>query len=172
MPGKKLTAAALLAAAAVVLSILESLLFGGLTLGLPGIKLGLANIAVLVALKYSGTGTAYLIGVIKSLASFFAAGSVTVLWYSLAGTLLAVTGMWLMDRYLRCFSLIGVSAFGGFLSNLGQLLVMMLLSHTAEFLFYLPVLTIAGTAAGCLSGLLAAVILSRLGRAERTRTKI
>jgi len=164
--GKKLTFTALLAAAAIVLSILESVLFGGSFFGIPGVKLGLANLAVLLALCMTDSKTAFFIGLIKALASFFVSGVVTMLWYSLAGTLLSVLGMWLLYRYTKCFSLVGISAFGGFLSNLGQLCVMMLISGTAEFLYYLPVLTIFGVLAGSVNGLLATLILKRVPKLE------
>ena len=155
---KKLTFAALLAAAAILLSVFEALVLGGSFFGIPGIKLGLANLAVLIALCKADGKTAFLIAVIKAFASFFVSGAVTVLWYSLAGSVLSVLGMWLVYRYTKCFSLIGVSALGGFLSNLGQLCVMMLLSGTAEFLWYLPVLTLSGVLAGGVIGLLAQLI--------------
>ena len=158
---KKLTTTALLAAAAAVLSIVENLIFGGGLFGIPGAKLGLANIAVILALVMHGGKTAVLIGVIKALAGFFVSGAITALWYALAGTLLSVAGMILLYRYFKCFSLLGISAFGGFLSNLAQLGVMMLLSQTVEFLWYLPILTICGVVSGCINGFLAAVVLSR-----------
>lgn len=158
MRGKKITLTALLAAAAILLSIFESTVLGGSFFGIPGVKLGLANLAVLVALCRLDGKTAFFIAVIKALAGFFVSGAITMLWYSLAGSVLSVLGMWLLYRYTRCFSLMGISAFGGFLSNLGQLCVMMLLSGTAEFLYYLPVLTLSGVAAGFVIGLLALLI--------------
>jgi len=157
---KKLTTTALLAAAAIVLSILEAALFGG-TSGIPGAKLGLANIAVILAMVMFGGKTAILIGVVKALASFFVSGAITTLWYALAGTLLSIAGMLLLHRRFRCFSLLGISAFGGFLSNLAQLAVMMLLTQTVEFLYYLPLLTLFGVASGCINGFLSELVLSR-----------
>lgn len=155
MRGKKLTMTALLGSVAIVLSIFESTVLGGSFFGLPGVKLGLANLAVLLSLRLADGKTAVFAAVLKSLASFFVSGAVTVLWYSLAGSLLSLLGMWLLLRYTKCFSLMGISAAGGFLSNLGQLCIMMLLSGTAEFLYYLPVLTLAGIAAGAVNGFLA-----------------
>lgn len=158
MQGKKLTLTALLGSVAIVLSIFESLVLGGSFFGLPGVKLGLANLAVLLSLRLTNGKTAIFVAALKSLASFFVSGAVTVLWYSLAGSLLSLLGMWLLLRYTECFSLVGISAAGGFLSNLGQLCIMMLLSGTAEFLYYLPILTLAGVAAGAVNGLLALLI--------------
>ena len=162
MRDKRLTVTGLLAAAAIVLSIMESAVFGGGLFGIPVAKLGLANIAVILAMVLYGGKTALLIGMIKALAGFFASGAVTALWYALAGTLLSVAGMLLLYRAAKCFSLIGISAFGGFLSNLAQLGIMMALSGTVAFLWYLPVLTICGVASGCINGFLAEVIRRRI----------
>lgn len=159
--GKKITIRALLAAVAIVLSIFEGTVLGGGFFGIPGIKLGLANLAVIIALEITDAPTAFFTAFLKALATFFVSGAVTMLWYSLAGSLLAVLGMWLLLRFAKCFSLIGISAFGGFLSNLGQLIVMMMLSETAEFLYYLPILTLSGVIAGSVNGFLAEVILER-----------
>ena len=162
MRDKKLTATALLAAAAIVLSVVESIVFGGAAFGIPGAKLGIANIAVILAMAMFGGKTALLIGCIKSFAGFFASGAITALWYSLAGTALSVAGMLVLYRRCRCFSLMGISAFGGFLSNLAQLTVMVMLTQTAGFFGYLPLLTVFGVVSGCINGLLAELVLERL----------
>ena len=160
---KKLTTTALLAAAAIVLSIVESVVFGGGAFGIPGAKPGLANIAVILALVMFGGKTAFLIGLIKAAASFFASGAVTALWYALGGTVFSVAGMWTLYRFTRCFSLTGISAFGGFLSNLAQLGIMILITQTAEFLWYLPVLTVCGVISGSINGIVSNIVIQRIG---------
>lgn len=162
LQGKRLTKTALLAAAAIALSIFESFVFGGSFFGFPGVKLGLANLAVVLALVFLDVKTALLIAIIKSLANFFVSGAITMLWYSLAGSIVSVLGMWMLYRFTKCFSLIGVSAFGGFLSNLGQLCIMILLSKTTEFFYYLPILTLSGVLSGGINGFLAILIMEKL----------
>ena len=164
--GKDVALLGIFSGAAIALSILETLLFGGLSIGLPGVKLGMANIAVLVALRKLGGKGAAAVALVKAFAAFFASGALTILWYSLAGTLLSFAGMLALNVYFgRTFSLAGISAAGGVLSNLGQLLVMLLLSRTVEFLYYLPLLAIAGVITGIVNGVLATLVLRRIDRA-------
>ena len=166
MQVKKLALMGIFAAIAITLSMMENALSNMMSFAIPGVKLGLSNIAVILALEYLGGGSATVIGGIKACASFLATGSVTVLWFSLGGTALSVAGMVLLHRCRR-FSLAGVSALGGFLSNVGQLGVMILITGTAEFLYYLPVLTISGVAFGFLIGAAGNLVCRnlRIGRA-------
>lgn len=162
-PGKRVAVLGIMASLAIVLSILENTLTGMANFAVPGVKPGLANIAVVLSLVYLGGGYAAVIALIKATAVFLATGSVTTLWFSLAGSLLSVGGMWLLYKTGgRVFSLAGVSALGGFLSNLGQLLAMIALSGTAEFLYYLPVLGVSGVLFGLAVGVLANLAVKRL----------
>ena len=161
MQAKRLALMGIFAAVAITLSILENTLTAMLNFAVPGAKIGLANIAVVLALQYFGGGSAAIIGAIKACASFLATGAVTVLWFSLGGTALSVLGMVLLHRSNK-FTLAGVSALGGFLSNVGQLAVMILLSGTVEFLYYLPVLTLFGVGFGFAIGVIANLICRNL----------
>ena len=160
---QKIALFAIFSAIAIVLSILENVLLGALDFLLPGIKPGLANIAVVLALHYLGGGAAAVVALVKACASFLATGAITVLWFSLAGAALSVVGMWLLAR-VPAFSLAGVSALGGALSNLGQVIVMILLSQTVAFLYYLPILTLSGTLFGLMVGVAANLIVRRIPR--------
>ena len=155
MQAKRLALMGIFAAVAITLSILENTLTAMLNFAVPGVKIGMANIAVVLALQYFGGGSAALIGAIK------ATGAVTVLWFYLGGTVLSVLGMVLLHRSNK-FTLAGVSALGGFLSNVGQLAVMILLSGTVEFLYYLPVLTLFGVGFGFAVGVIANLICRNL----------
>ena len=85
MQAKRLALMGIFAAVAITLSILENALTAMLNFAVPGVKIGLANIAVVLALQYFGGGSAAIIGAIKACASFLATGAVTVLWFSLGG---------------------------------------------------------------------------------------
>lgn len=165
MQAKKLALMGVFAAVAITLSILENALGGMFNFAVPGVKIGLANIGVILAMEYMGNAGGAVIGAIKACASFLATGAVTVLWFSLGGAALSVLGMALLRRCRR-FSWAGVSALGGFLSNLGQLGVMILLSGTKEFIYYLPVLTIFGVGFGFAIGITANLVCRnlRIGR--------
>ena len=150
---------------AIVLSILENTLTGMMNFAIPGVKPGLSNLAVVLALAFLGGGYGFVVALIKATASFLATGAVTVLWFSLAGSLLSMGGMWLVWKLCRkTFTWAGISALGGLLSNIGQVLVMMALSETVEFLYYLPFLAISGVFFGFVVGVLANLILARMSK--------
>lgn len=124
---------------------------------LPGLKPGFSNIAVVVALIVLGGRYAVVISLIKAFASFFATGSVTVLWFSLAASLLSVLAMIILYRTKK-FSPIGISAAGGVFSGLGQIIVICALSGTPLYFYYLPILSIFGVLFGAIMGFLAEAI--------------
>lgn len=173
-PARRAAIFGLLGSLAIVLSILENSVTGMLNFAVPGLKPGLANLAVVLALPYLGGGAALAVSLLKALAVFLATGTVTTLWFSLAGSLLSVAGMWLLWRFCRrTFSMAGISALGGALSNLGQVGVMAAISNTPAFFYYLPALAIFGVGFGMLVGVLGNMVLRRvprermLGQAEK-----
>jgi len=164
-PARKVAFMGLLAAAALVLSFLENSLLVTLNLSIPGAKPGLANLAVLVALARLGWPYALVVALIKATAVFLATGALTTLWFSLAGSIASVAAMALLWRLgRRRFSLAGVSALGGAVSNAVQLLAMVLLTGAAELIYYLPILVALGTLFGLVVGMLANLVTSRLPR--------
>ena len=136
---------AVLTALALALSGLEQLLPA--PSALPGIKLGLANLAVVIALYRYGARDALLVS--------------TGMLYSLAGGLCALGAMALVYR-CRAFSPIGVSALGGFAHNAAQLAVAAFAVRTAHFAAYFPILAFFGLASGILNGWVANLSLKRL----------
>ena len=160
---KKIALMGSFAAIAIVLSIVENLLTGMFNFSIPGLKPGLANLAVVLALYYLGGGYALVIALIKAAASFLATGAVTVFAFSLAGSVASVLCMWLLWKLgWEVFSLAGISAAGGAVSNFAQLACMILLSQTAEFWYYLPALILFGTGFGLLIGLICNLIVERV----------
>lgn len=151
----------ILGALAIALSFFENALMGLLDFAIPGVKPGIANIAVVLALHYFGGWCALAVALLKALATFLATGAVTALWFSLAGSLLSAAGMWALSHSPR-FSLAGVSALGGFLGNLGQLSVMMLLGGSFAYAAYLPVLAASGVLFGLLMGIVAGAVAAAL----------
>ncbi|MDO4854464.1 MAG: Gx transporter family protein [Coriobacteriia bacterium] len=149
---RRLAQVALMSALALVLSYLETMI--PLPFAVPGIKLGLANIAVLIALCLCDVRSATLVMLIKVLASGFLFGSPLMLAYSAGGTLLAFAGM-LVCRAIPWIDLVPTSMVAAILHNTGQLAVAaFFLSTTAVFLT-LPVLAFAACITGFLTGLVA-----------------
>ena len=159
MKTKKLALGGMLVVLALILSYVESLL--PLSIGVPGVKMGLPNAAILFALYRLGGKEACAISLVRVMLVSILFGSLFSLAYSLAGAALSLGVMLLLRRWGK-FSPAGVSVAGGVAHNVGQILVAMVLLETAELGYYLPVLCISGTAAGVCVGLLAALLIRRV----------
>lgn len=156
---KKIPVAAILASLALIFSYLEFLF--PLSLGIPGIKPGLANIVVVVALYKLGSRTALMVNLTRILLAAALFGSVFSGLYALSGGLVSFAVMTAL-RKTELFSTAGVSMAGGVFHNLAQLAVAALIVESSLILYYFPLLLLAGMAAGLLNGVLATWILRAL----------
>ncbi len=147
---KKTAHMGLFLAAALILSYTESLI--PFYFGIPGVKLGLANLAVLFALYRYGWREALLLNLMRILLAGFLFGNLFTIIYSLAGAITSFAIMCLLKRS-DSFSILGVSIAGGISHNIGQILVAYFVTKTTGVAFYLPVLLIAGLITGLLIGL-------------------
>lgn len=155
---KRLVLLAMLTAVAMILSYVESLLP---SVGIPGVKMGLANIAVIFALFRFGWKEAAALSLVRVVLVSLLFGSVGAMLYSLAGAVLSLAVMALLRRIDR-FSTVGVGVAGGVAHNAGQILMAMLILQTKQLLGYLPVLAVSGIAGGVLTGLTAALLIRRI----------
>ena len=158
MKTKRITILALLTTAAMILSYLESMLPA---IAVPGVKMGLANIAVIFALYRLGAREALAVSLVRVGMVSMLFGSLSALLYSAAGAALSLAVMAVM-RKSGLFSETGVSVAGGVGHNLGQILVAMWMLDSARLIWYLPVLILTGTAGGILTGLTAAMLIRRI----------
>lgn len=156
---KKTAIYGMLIALAFLLSYVETLI--PFSIPIPGIKLGLANLVVLVALYSLGVRGAFAISMVRIVLSGLTFSSLFVMLYSLGGGLLSFFVMAAAKRS-GCFGITGVSVLGGVAHNLGQLLVAILVVHTPTLLFYVPALLMAGTVAGALIGLIGGLVTERI----------
>lgn len=129
--------------------------------GIPGIKLGLANLAVLFILARYTWREALLVSVVRIIVIGFLFGNLFSILYSLAGAILSIAVMTLMKKRTS-FSLIGISVTGGVSHNIGQLIVAMLIVENTSLMYYAPALLISGVITGCLIGLLTTETLKRI----------
>ena len=129
--------------------------------GVPGIKLGIANVVTVVALYKFGAKDALTVSVIRVVLAGLLFNGVFGMLYSLAGALLSLLGMILLKK-TDLFSVVGVSMAAGVLHNLGQLLVASALIEDLRIFFYFPVLMFSGIAAGILVGIVSALVLRAL----------
>ena len=149
----------LFAALAIVVSYIERLI--PMPIPLPGIKIGLANIVVLMGLMLFGARTAFSLSIIRIVAVGFLFGSVFSIIYSLAGGLFALLFM-IFGKRAKIFGIVGISVLGGVFHNIGQIIVAIIILQTPSLMFYLPVLIIAGCVTGFLIGLVAGHSVLRL----------
>ncbi len=152
------------AGAAIILGYVESLL--PVFIGIPGVKLGLANLCVLYVLETSHPLSAVLINLIRILVIGFLFGSLFSIAYSLTGAAVSMAVMILLIR-TRKVSVPAVSMAGGIAHNMGQLLVAAAITESTRLLFYGPVLIIAGILTGLVNGLITAELLRRLPDPDR-----
>ena len=151
---RRWTRIGLLAACSLLLSYAETFV----PIPLPGVKLGLANIPVLVALGFSDVTGACSIALIKVLAVGLLFGSPLTMGYSLAGTALSLLGMVPLSR-LRTLRMEMLSVAGALLHEMGQLLVAGALLGVTVACYASPYLLLAGCVTGALCGVLARELL-------------
>ncbi len=146
-------------ALALIFSYVETLI--PIQLGIPGVKLGLANLIIVIALYKISLKETYLLSVTRVVLSGFMFGNMFAILYSLAGGLLSLTVMAILKK-AGGFSVMGVSIAGGVAHNIGQLIVAMIVIETFSVAYYIPVLLIAGLITGMLIGIAANETLKRI----------
>lgn len=159
MNTKKKAQVGMLVAVAFVLGYVESLL--PISFGVPGIKLGLSNIVVLLCLYEGTVKEAFGISIVRIVLSGFTFGNLSMMLYSFVGGMLSFLVMFLLKKSNR-FSIYGVSVAGGVSHNIGQILVAMLVLQTEMILYYLPFLLVAGSVAGTCIGFVGGILVKRL----------
>ena len=150
---------ALLTSLALIFSYVEAII--PYNPGIPGIKLGIANIVVIVALyKYSWQEAACINALRVVIAGLLFNGMFGML-YALAGALVSFVIILILKKTGK-FSVIGVSMAGGVFHNLGQLLVAAALIEDVRIFFYFPVLLFSGIVCGIAIGVAGTLILRAL----------
>ncbi len=150
-------------ALALIFSYVETLI--PVNFGIQGVKLGLANLVIVIALYKMKLSDAFLLSVVRVVLSGFIFGNYFSILYSLSGGVFSLAVMALLKR-AGGFSVIGISIAGGIAHNIGQLIVAMLVVETFRVAYYLPVLLLAGMLAGSVIGIAANEMLKRLVNME------
>jgi heptaprenyl diphosphate synthase len=160
---------ALLAAQAVIISLFENAIPFPFAAA-PGAKLGLANIITCMALYTLSTKDTLKVLTIRLILATLLGGTISTFMYSAAGIVLSFLGMWLVKKLgPERVSLIGVSATGAILHNVGQLIVASWIAQTWTVLLYLPVLSFAGILAGIAIGIMANYLLNHVEKLHNYR---
>ena len=159
MKTRKLAVMALSIALAMVLSFVESQIPA--FVAIPGMKVGLANLAVVFVLYKLGPKEAVFISLIRVGLISILFGNFASLFYSLAGAVLSLAGMMILMRF-KSVSTVAVSISGGVLHNVGQIAMACILLETNVIKYYLPFLIASGTVAGIVIGIISAILIKRI----------
>ncbi len=145
-------------ALALVLSFVERLI--PVPAPVPGIKLGLANLVVVVALYLFGWKEAAMVSALRVLLGGALFGSGFSIVYALVGSICSFIVM--LGAKKAALYVVTVSAMGGLVHNLAQLAVASLVVRTPEVMYYLPLLAISGIGTGVLIGVSGNALIGRL----------
>jgi heptaprenyl diphosphate synthase len=147
-----------LIAVAMILSFIESRI--PVFIPIPGIKLGLANVATVFALYALGRKYAVCVTLIRVLLTSLLFGNFSSLIFSLLGGIFALVAM-IVIKHFNLFSSIGVSVLGGIFHNIGQIIAAFIVLRTNLTLYFVPLL-ISGTVTGVLIGVIAGLLVERI----------
>lgn len=159
---KKTAYLGLLCAAAIILGYVESLF--PVFVGVPGMKIGLPNLAVVMVLYLYSWKEAIAVSFVRILVIGFLFGNAFSIAFSLAGGMLSLLCMEAVRRFLK-LSCTGVSMIGGVTHNLGEILVAMVVVENVRVGYYFSILAVTGLVTGILIGILAAELVKRIRRA-------
>lgn len=140
------------AALAIIAAYLERLF--PMPIPVPGVKLGLANVVVIMALYTMGVKAAFGISVLRIAVVGMLFGSLFSIAYSLSGGLLSFAFM-AAAKKTGIFGVVGVSVLGGVMHNIGQIVIAALIVNNTGLFFYTPMLIIAGVLTGIFIGYIA-----------------
>lgn len=148
-----------LTAAAIVIAILESFIP---SVGIPGVKLGLANIVILIILYELGIWEAVVVNLLRVLVVSLVRGTFLSMGFlmSLTGCVLSLGIMILFYLLIKKFSIIGVSVIGSIFHVTGQILIAMIYLGSAYIFLYLPVIAISAIITGVFVGIVAKLIIN------------
>ena len=161
MSTKKIAFLGLSIAIALILSYIESQIPA--LIAIPGIKVGLPNLIIIVILYKIGWKEAVVVSILRIFLVSLLFGNVQTMTFSLAGATVSLLSMILLKK-LGDFSCITVSIVGGVFHNVGQIIAACLWTLTAQVAYYLPVLLVSGTLAGAVIGLISGIVVKRLDK--------
>ncbi len=161
---KNIALNAVFVALALIVSYVERLI--PFNFGVVGLKLGLTNIVVLIALYTSGPTNAFFVNILRILLVAFLFGNASGFIYSVCGGLLSFAVMTGAKRF-KTVGTVGVSVLGGVFHNVGQLLGVIFVLGSFKMGYLLPLLLLTGCLTGCLIGILSWYIINVLESAKR-----
>ncbi len=157
---KNVALSGVMIALSMLLGYFESLV--PLNIGVPGVKLGLANIVIIVMINKLPFPDLIVISLFRVILSSVLFGNVQALIFSVCGALFSLLIMYIMKRS-KLFGTVGISIGGGVAHNIGQLVCALFMIGVFRIIYYLPVLLVSGVVSGMLIGIFGAYIGKRMG---------
>ena len=169
MKTHKIALLGVLTAAAIVISIIESFIP---SIGIPGVKLGLANIVILIILYELGVMDAIAVNLLRVLLVASLRGTIFSMGFvmSLTGAVFSLTIMIVFYLLIKRFSIVGVSVIGSIFHVSGQVLIAMFYLGTTYIVLYLPVIGISAIITGAFVGIIAQLVI-KTGVIKKQREK-
>ena len=156
MSTKKIANIAMLVALAIIFSYVEVLI--PINIGIPGVKLGLANLVIVIALYSLDMGDVWLISLVRIVLVGFMFGSLMSIAYSLAGAIVSLIAMMIIKKT----DFFGISIIGAVCHNMAQIAVAAFVVKNNGIYYYVPMLLIAGVITGGIIGVVSHRVLNIL----------
>ena len=156
---RKIASVGMLTALAMVLGFVETLI--PINLGIPGMKIGLANLIVIIAFYLFDIKTGVIVSLLRIVLIAMTFGNVSMMIYSISGATLSLLCM-IIAKQIKAFSMVGRSIIGVIMHNVGQIICAAVVVRTNGVFTYLPVLLIAGVVSGMLIGIAASLVIVRV----------
>jgi len=156
---KRIAACGVLTALALIFSYIEALI--PIPIGIPGVKLGIANIAIIAVIYIIGDAEAIIVNLLRIILTGILFGNFYSFLFSLVGGMLSVILMILVKKTKK-LSMVGVSIIGGVMHNVGQIVAATLLMDNVAIAYYLPVLIVAGVVTGIVIGYVGQLVTKRI----------
>lgn len=153
---------AMMTALAMILSYLETLVPLQALIPLPGVRLGLANLAVVLVFVLVSPADAAVVSAVRIFAMGLLFGTPTSLYFSAMGGAVSFLTLLLMSRIGKKSSYLGVCVLCAAAHNLGQMLAATTLFGVSLLFTYLPFLILSALLCGAIVGLLLNLLVPRL----------
>ncbi len=165
----KITLMGILTAGAIIIAILESFIP---SVGIPGVKLGLANIVILIILYEIGIREAIIVDLCRVFLVGLLRGSLLSMGFlmSLTGATLSLGIMILLYLVVKKFSIIGVSVVGSVFHVIGQILIAMAFLGSIYVVYYLPFIALSAIITGVFVGFVSKLVI-KTGIIKKQREK-
>ena len=156
---KRIAICGVFTALALIFGYIEALI--PIPIEIPGVKLGIANIAIIAVIYIVGDTEAIIVNFLRIVLTGILFGSFYSFMFSLVGGMLSVLLMILVKKTKK-LSMVGVSIIGGVSHNVGQIVAAVFLMDSVAIALYLPVLIVAGVVTGIVIGLVGQLVTKRI----------